>query len=80
MVGSASTSHFGGVVVGVQRTIARPAAARVAIARSSQPQSNCPGAGSIRAQLNSPMRTWEMPMAAMARASSAQQLSGQCSG
>jgi hypothetical protein len=80
MSGVRSTSHFGGVAVGVPSTTCSPAAANVSIARSSQPQSNRPGSGSSRLQLNSPIRTSDSPSSAMRRASSAHQASGHCSG
>ena len=80
MSGWASTSHFGGVAVGVHMTMLRPAAASVSTASSSQAQSNRPGSGSIRDQANSPIRTQLRPMSAMRRASSAHIAWGQCSG
>ena len=80
MSGLASTSHFGGVAVGVHMTIFRPAAPRVSTARSSHDQSNLPGSGSIRLQANSPIRTHVRPRSAIRLASSAHISSGQCSG
>ena len=80
MSGWASTSHLGGVAVGVPMTMERPASPSVSTASSSQSQSKRPGSGSMRLQANSPMRTQERPIAAMRRASSAHHSCGQCSG
>jgi len=80
MSGIVSTSHFGGVAVGVHITTFRPCACSVSIASSSQAQSNTPGDGSMRLQANSAMRTQLMPIARMRCASSAHPDGGQCSG
>jgi hypothetical protein len=61
MYGWRSTSHFGGVAVGVHITTFSPAAPSVSMARSSQAQSKRPGSGSSRDQANSAMRTKVMP-------------------
>ena len=80
MSGCASTSHLGGVAVGVHMTMESPAAPSVSTASSSQVQSNTAGSGSMRLQANSPMRTQERPISAMRPASSGQTSRGQCSG
>ncbi len=57
MSGWRSTSHFGGVAVGVHSTTRSPASPSTASARSSHPNSKRSGSGSICDQANSPMRT-----------------------
>jgi hypothetical protein len=80
MSGMASTSHFGGVAVGVPRTTLSPWECSVSIACFSQPNSYCPCFGSSRDQANSPMRTNFSPSSDIRLASSAHHSCGQCSG